>query len=854
MRLTGFSHIGRLLEAGWSQGTPDWELARLGARPAGLGLPRCPDQYVGASPAPLPPDAHLWEHLTVLCNPLQAAWADRRGGNEWEHPQVLDIVAWLLMDGDACRRAGPPPPWLTITALAAALEDVYDDLQCDEGQERPTVMALHAVEAWRRERDGPQPSLCRPEWTTALHHVGSLLYQHLLKEQAGIQEPVLGLLRVAEAQGWPEAETVLRLRAHLASRINAPLHETQIVWAPIPDTDFWSRLGKALRCIVEATFDQLAADLTAIGDKLVATAHEEPMDCARLPITRVALESWEEERNGPQRPLRARRWQEQLHYLAELLALRPTQREEHGSSGTQVIMEWHDTSQSDVSMSDAQSRKWSLSSCSGRKLRGTSAGSAGGLHACAGCDFTDADGVTDGPTVKRRRRTRKARGGGHQQPKPGREASLNVPRRPAGGDDPSPPTESAERRRHSPNPNRNAEAVCTYAITCSLCGTNGHRYRHCPYSTLNADISVEDLSQANIAAQCREQEDRQQRAAEQAAMAEARWREWALAKDRKRQDPQRHSQDAWCRDYEAERSGRRQRAEEPRPFTSIDRDRSQEQRAGRKDGGLLESGEEGTAEGGSHRRANTAKALPGNRNRQQCAAHDGRVAGRRGSLRNPRRRPRAAPPLQQRPVPLPRWDRKTPAHPAVPPQPPEGTPALAAPAANPDALGPLRAEAAATAGAATSAAADEPPPVESSEAELFPSTPSGLAVPHGTPEGPGVMAHSEDRGRHAEHGDRTAERTMAGHQQPLRPEAEPFRPRAQQRPPLATADGQGAPTEPTQPPTAQQPVPNDPPGVRVAMWRVDGLGSGVWRRDILEALAVLRADVVLLHDTCLVRC
>ncbi|KAL8202199.1 UNVERIFIED_CONTAM: hypothetical protein K2H54_002075 [Gekko kuhli] len=101
--------------------------------------------------------------------------------------------------------------------------------------------------------------------------------------------------------------------------------------------------------------------------------------------------------------------------------------------------------------------------------------------------------------------------------------------------------------------------------------------------------------------------------------------------------------------------------------------------------------------------------------------------------------------------------------------------------------------------------------------------------------------------------DRTAERTMAGHQQLLRPEAEPFRPRAQQRPPLATADGQGAPTKPTQPPTAQQPVPNDPPGIQVVIWRVDGLGGGARQRNILEALAALRADVVLLHDTRLVR-
>ncbi|KAL8202203.1 UNVERIFIED_CONTAM: hypothetical protein K2H54_002089 [Gekko kuhli] len=58
------------------------------------------------------------------------------------------------------------------------------------------------------------------------------------------------------------------------------------------------------------------------------------------------------------------------------------------------------------------------------------------------------------------------------------------------------------------------EAVCSYTITCSLCGATGHRYRHCPYSVLNADISAEKLSQANVAAQRREQENRQERAAE----------------------------------------------------------------------------------------------------------------------------------------------------------------------------------------------------------------------------------------------------------------------------------------------------------------------------------------------------
>ncbi|KAL8202202.1 UNVERIFIED_CONTAM: hypothetical protein K2H54_002087 [Gekko kuhli] len=157
--------------------------------------------------------------------------------------------------------------------------------------------------------------------------------------QAGIREPVLGLLRAAEAEGWPEAETALKLWAYLTSRINTPLHEMQTVWPPTPSSNFWNRMGKACRCIVEVwagrntvdraaaarafflrgtefyltcsetqraewtTLDQLAGDLSAVGDELANSAHEEPMDRAQPPITRVTLESWEDERNGPQRPL-----------------------------------------------------------------------------------------------------------------------------------------------------------------------------------------------------------------------------------------------------------------------------------------------------------------------------------------------------------------------------------------------------------------------------------------------------------------------------------------------------------------------------------------------------------------------
>ncbi|KAL8164617.1 UNVERIFIED_CONTAM: hypothetical protein K2H54_054313 [Gekko kuhli] len=73
------------------------------------------------------------------------------------------------------------------------------------------------------------------------------------------------------------------------------------------------------------------------------------------------------------------------------------------------------------------------------------------------------------------------------------------------------------------NRGSHAEVVCTYAITCSLCGATGHRYRHCPYSVLNANISAEQLSQDNVATQHREEDDRQQCAVEQAYIAEARW-------------------------------------------------------------------------------------------------------------------------------------------------------------------------------------------------------------------------------------------------------------------------------------------------------------------------------------------
>ncbi|KAL8202201.1 UNVERIFIED_CONTAM: hypothetical protein K2H54_002084 [Gekko kuhli] len=138
MSLTGFHHIGRLLEVGRSQGRPDWELT---LRVWGYLVARI-NEYVGVAPAPLPPDVQLWERLTVLRTPFQAARVDRRRGS-------------------------------ATSTLAGTHEDVYDGLQREEGQERATVMALHAVEAWRRERDGPQPNLRWPERTTALHCVGS---------------------------------------------------------------------------------------------------------------------------------------------------------------------------------------------------------------------------------------------------------------------------------------------------------------------------------------------------------------------------------------------------------------------------------------------------------------------------------------------------------------------------------------------------------------------------------------------------------------------------------------------------------------------------------------------------------
>ncbi|KAL8203489.1 UNVERIFIED_CONTAM: hypothetical protein K2H54_055449 [Gekko kuhli] len=285
MRLTGFTHVGRLLEVGRNQGTPEWELA---LRVWAYLIARI-NEYVGASPAPLPPDVDLWGCLTVLHGPLHAAWVDRRRGNEWERRQALDIVRRLLTDGDARRRAGPPPPWLTIRALAAALEEAYDDLQREEGQDRLTVMALHAVEAWREERNGPQPSLRRPEWTAALHRVGSLLYQHLLKERAAqwrdveAREPVLGLLRTAEAEAWPEVETALRVWAYLASRINAPLHEAQTVRAPTPDADFWPRLGKARQCLLEAWAGRRTADC-------VAAAHAFFLRCTEFYLVRNEVE------------------------------------------------------------------------------------------------------------------------------------------------------------------------------------------------------------------------------------------------------------------------------------------------------------------------------------------------------------------------------------------------------------------------------------------------------------------------------------------------------------------------------------------------------------------------------------
>ncbi|KAL8202186.1 UNVERIFIED_CONTAM: hypothetical protein K2H54_001583 [Gekko kuhli] len=110
-----------------------------------------------------------------------------------------------------------------------------------------------------------------------------------------------------------------------------------------------------------------------------------------------------------------------------------------------------------------------------------------------------------------------------------------------------------------------------------------------------------------------------------------------------------------------------------------------------------------------------------------------------------------------------------------------------------------------------------------------------------------------DRGRHDERWDCTTKRTMAGWRYPLWQEAEPFWPRGQQHPPVVSTEGQDVPTKHVQLPRAQQPAPNDPPGIRVAVWKVDGLGGGAHRHDILQALAALHADVVLLQDTHLYR-
>ncbi|KAL8164616.1 UNVERIFIED_CONTAM: hypothetical protein K2H54_054312 [Gekko kuhli] len=343
MSLTGFRHIGQLLEAGHSQGQPDWELA---LRFWGYLVARI-NEYLWGAPAPLPLDGQLWERLTALRVPLQATWADRRRGSEWECRQALDIVARLLADVTACQRATPLPPWLTIGALAGTLEDAYDDLQREEGQERTTVMGLHAVEAWRHQRNIPQPNLRRPEWSTALHRVGSFLYQHLLKEKAARRNAVSlpdpgGLARdggengqrlpplpaprlawvvegtsaqpnplsrseaasgdgegggegdsdaahpddadamecdgedgrhrrrAAEAEGWPEAETALKIWVYLASHVNAPMDERETVRPPTPDWDFWNRMGKGRRCIMEGGTERASG--AASGDMRWAAA------------------------------------------------------------------------------------------------------------------------------------------------------------------------------------------------------------------------------------------------------------------------------------------------------------------------------------------------------------------------------------------------------------------------------------------------------------------------------------------------------------------------------------------------------------------------------------------------------
>ncbi|KAL8164630.1 UNVERIFIED_CONTAM: hypothetical protein K2H54_054389 [Gekko kuhli] len=313
MSLTGFRHIGQLLE--------------------------------------------LWERLTALRVPLQATWADRRRGSEWECRQALDIVARLLADVTACQRATPLPPWLTIGALAGTLEDAYDDLQREEGQERTTVMGLHAVEAWRHQRNIPQPNLRRPEWSTALHRVGSFLYQHLLKEKAArrnaVSPPDPGGLardggengqrlpplpaprlawvvegtsaqpnplsrseaasgdgegggegdsdaahpddadamecdgedgrhrrRAAEAEGWPEAETALKIWVYLASHVNAPMDERETVRPPTPDWDFWNRMGKGRRCIMEVWVGRRTVDRAAAARAFFLHGAEYYLTCS----------------------------------------------------------------------------------------------------------------------------------------------------------------------------------------------------------------------------------------------------------------------------------------------------------------------------------------------------------------------------------------------------------------------------------------------------------------------------------------------------------------------------------------------------------------------------------------------
>ncbi|KAL8198249.1 UNVERIFIED_CONTAM: hypothetical protein K2H54_002650 [Gekko kuhli] len=271
MSLSGFRHVGQLLEAGRRERQPDWELS---LRVWGYLVAHI-NEYLWATPAPLPPDEHLWEHLTTLRGPIHATWADRRHGSEWERHLVLNIVARLNTDGAARQGAGPPPPWLTIGALAGTLEDIFNDLQRAEGQERTTVMALHAhllkEKAAGRDRKSPPPDPAEParavEGTSAQLQLSSSNeatsgasdggsdaanlddgdadamegddedgrrrreWRAVLR-QAGIREPVLGLLRVAEAEGWPEAEVALKIWAFLMSRVNAPMDERDTVLTP----------------------------------------------------------------------------------------------------------------------------------------------------------------------------------------------------------------------------------------------------------------------------------------------------------------------------------------------------------------------------------------------------------------------------------------------------------------------------------------------------------------------------------------------------------------------------------------------------------------------------------------------